>query len=101
MDGPAPAAGEVLNAPYVTPFAVRGADGRHYVLLMNFSSDTYPAMALSGSVFEKRSPAAIAQVLPERDRRAPGIEAGTVNGMAAIILRKPLAPYDYVLLRVG
>jgi hypothetical protein len=87
---------KVLNMPFVVPYLVKSATGKRFLLLINFSSDTYNEIYLSGAVLKQIHPSDISELAPRRSGGTTPIAQRASGG--SFLIRRRLAPDDYVIL---
>jgi hypothetical protein len=87
---------KVVNMPYVVPCLVKTATGKRFLLLINFASDTYNEINLSGAVLKQVRPSDISELAPQRSSGTRHIARRASGG--SFLIQRRLAPYDYVIL---
>jgi hypothetical protein len=75
---------------------VRAATGKRFLLLINFSSDTYNEIYLSGAVLKQVRPSDISELAPQRTSGATLIARRAAGG--SFLIQRRLLPDDYVIL---
>ena len=91
---------KVLNAAYVAPYVVRNdATSERFALLINFASETYEGVRISGAALEGVS---LEDIVSMPDGRSGAALAAMIatGDETSLVLSDPLRPYDFVLLRL-
>jgi hypothetical protein len=87
---------KVVNMPFVVPYLVRAATGKRFLLLINFSSDTYNEIYLTGAVLKQVRPSDISELAPQRTSGTTLIARRAAGDL--FLIQRRLPPDDYVIL---